>query len=225
MFIEKPFISEVIHVKCLTFAKEYVNQLFSFWHIVIFSNKSKYNLFRSDGCGYVWRKKNCELKTKNLLPTVKFWIGKVLVWGCMAASGVGNLVFIDGHMTAMMYVDILHANLKTSARKLDLEDCIHFQQDDNPKHASLCARKCLLYNAPCRLLTSLLSPIMNVIENLWNLLELEVCKKKILNREDLKKAPHAAWSEICLRVTANLVDSMPHHLPAVINANCMHTKY
>ncbi len=43
-----------------------------------------------------------EKKTKNLLPTVKFGEGKMLVWGYMAASGGENLVFIDGHMTAMM---------------------------------------------------------------------------------------------------------------------------
>ncbi len=72
-------------------------------------------------------KKNCALRSKNLLPTVKFRRGKVLVWGCMAGSGGGNLVFIDGHMIVMMYVNILRVNLKTSARKLDLEDCFHFQ--------------------------------------------------------------------------------------------------
>ncbi len=77
-------------------------------------------------------KKTYALRPKNLLPTVKFGGGKVLVWVCMAASDVGNLVFINGYMTDMMYVNILRANLMTSARKLSLEDCFHFQQDNNP---------------------------------------------------------------------------------------------
>ncbi len=91
----------MIHVKCLTFAKEYVNKPSTFWKTVIFFNESKYNLFGSDGHGYEWRKKNCELQTENLVPTVKFGGGEVLLWGGMTASGVGNLVFIDGHTTAI----------------------------------------------------------------------------------------------------------------------------
>ncbi len=96
----------------------------------------------------------------------------------MAASGVGNSVFVDGHITAKMYVSILRANLKTSARKLGLEDRFRFQQDDDPKHTEQFTRKFLLYNTPHRLLTPLLSSNMNVIDNLWSLLEEEVCKKK-----------------------------------------------
>ncbi len=98
----------------------------------------------------------------------------MLVRGCMAASGGGNLVFIDGHMTAMMYVNILRANLKTSARKLGLEDCFHFQQDNN----EACTCKFLLYNGPCRLSTPPQFPNMKVIENFCSLLEVEVREKK-----------------------------------------------
>ncbi len=54
---KKPFISEVNRVKRLTFVKEYVKKPSNFWQTVIFSDKTKYNLFRSDGCGYVWGKK------------------------------------------------------------------------------------------------------------------------------------------------------------------------
>ncbi len=102
----------------------------------------------------------------------------MLIRGCKAASNVGNLVFIDGHMTPMMYVNILRANLKISARKLGLEDCFHFQLEDNPKHTVLCTCKFLLYNAPCKLLTPPQFPNMNVIENLWSQPEVEVSKKK-----------------------------------------------
>ncbi len=92
----------------------------------------------------------------------------------------GNLVFIDGHATAMIYVNILYANLKISARKLGLEDCFHFQQDTNRKITVLCNCEFLLYNRPCRLSTLPQSINMNVIENLWSLLEVAVREKKII---------------------------------------------
>ncbi|GBN07832.1 hypothetical protein AVEN_88596-1 [Araneus ventricosus] len=38
----------------------------------------------------VWRRKNEELNPKNLVGTVKYGGGGVLVWGCMSASGLDN---------------------------------------------------------------------------------------------------------------------------------------
>jgi len=69
----------------------------------------------------VWRQKNTEMNPKHLRPTVKHGGGGVLVWGCMSASGVGNLHFIDGIMDHKMYIDILKTNLHPSAAKMDLE--------------------------------------------------------------------------------------------------------
>ncbi|GBO33683.1 hypothetical protein AVEN_186506-1 [Araneus ventricosus] len=39
----------------------------------------------------VWRRKNEEVNLKNIVGTVKYGSGGVLVWGCMSASGIGNL--------------------------------------------------------------------------------------------------------------------------------------
>lgn len=79
----------------------------------------------------------------------------MLVWGCMVASGVGNLAFIEGKMTAYIYIDILRSNLKSSARKVVLEESFIFQHDNDPKHTALKTREWLLYNAPRRLFTPL----------------------------------------------------------------------
>ncbi|CAH2090926.1 unnamed protein product [Euphydryas editha] len=72
----------------------------NFWEHVLFTDESKFNIFRSDRKGKVWRKANEELKTENLIPTVKYGGGGVMVWGSMAASGVGELVFIEENMNA-----------------------------------------------------------------------------------------------------------------------------
>jgi hypothetical protein len=66
----------------------------------------------------VCRKFNKQMDCKNLCPTVKHGDGKVLVWGYMSATGVGNLVFIDGIMDQHIYLNILRNNLHTSAEKL-----------------------------------------------------------------------------------------------------------
>ena len=48
--------------------------------------------------------------------------GHVMVWGCMAANGVGNLAFIEGTMKAVDYVKVLRDNLSSSASKLGIRE-------------------------------------------------------------------------------------------------------
>ncbi|GFW66363.1 uncharacterized protein TNCV_3433261 [Trichonephila clavipes] len=53
--------------------------------------------------------------------------GGVMVWGCMAANGVGRLTFIDSKLNHMGYINILKENLKQSAQDLNLGDDFWFQ--------------------------------------------------------------------------------------------------
>lgn len=64
---------------------------------------------------------------QNLLPAVKHGGGSVMVWGCMSAAGVGNLVFIETTMDRHVYLNMLKANLKSSATKLGLSSNWIFQ--------------------------------------------------------------------------------------------------
>ena len=67
-----------------------------------------------------------------LKTNVKHGGGSVMVWDCMSASGVGKLVFIDGIMNHMMYLDVLKKKLKQNAIKLGLGQDFIFQQDNDP---------------------------------------------------------------------------------------------
>ncbi|GFX94177.1 transposable element Tc1 transposase [Trichonephila clavipes] len=114
---KKPFISLQNHKKGLEFAKTHQLKTDNFWKKVIFGDKIKFNIFRSDGHRTVWGKPNTALDSKKLRPTVKHGGNSVMVWGCMASNGIGNLVFIDDIMDHKLYRDILNSNLKESAKK------------------------------------------------------------------------------------------------------------
>ena len=57
-----------------------------YWNNVLFADKSKFNIFGSDGCTIKWRRKNEELNPKNLVGAVQLGGGGVLVWGLMSIS-------------------------------------------------------------------------------------------------------------------------------------------
>ncbi|GFU13942.1 transposable element Tcb2 transposase [Trichonephila clavipes] len=211
-------------VKRLKFAKEHILKPQQFWNEVIFSDESKFNIFGSDGRRMVSRKPNTSHHPKHTIPTVKHGGGSVMVWGCMAASGVGKLVFIDGIMHKMAYLNILQNNLKESADKLGLGSNFIFQQDNDPKHTAFVVEEWLLYHCRNQLNTLPQSPDLNVIDHLWSHLERAVQKHQITSKEQLKSVLQE-WLNIAPETTRHVMESMPRRLEAVISAKGYATKY
>ncbi|GFX46834.1 transposable element Tc1 transposase [Trichonephila clavipes] len=75
---KKPLIGKRNRVKRLKFTKEHILKPRQFWNEVIFSNKSKFNIFGSDGHRMVWRKPNTSHHPKHTTPTVKHGGGMVM---------------------------------------------------------------------------------------------------------------------------------------------------
>lgn len=222
---KKPFISEVNRKKRLQFAKKHESCSQGFWDRTIFTDESKFVIFGGQRKNKIWRSKNEEMLPKNLRPTVKHGGGNVMVWGCMATSGVGNLVFVESTMKKEDYLRILKQNLNLSVRKLELGHPWTFQQDNDPKHTAHIVKNWLEKNTPNQLHSPPQSPDLNPIEHLWEHLDRQIRKHTITNRDQLKACLTEEWIKIPPNVTENLVASMRRRLEAVIKANGGPTKY
>lgn len=222
---KKPLISEKNRKLRLEFAKKHINKGMDFWKLVLFTDESKYNIFGYDGKAKVWRKPNTAMDPKNLIPTVKHGGGSVMVWGAVAASGVGNLVFVEGNMNRFQYKSILEQNLQQSVDKLCLGASWIFQQDNDPKHTSQIVKDWLLYYAPRQLNSPPQSPDLNIIEHVWEILERKIRKHTISGAPILKQKLQQEWQNIAVEELENLAASMPRRLQAVIDAGGGPTKY
>ncbi|KAJ4427371.1 hypothetical protein ANN_24992 [Periplaneta americana] len=96
---------------------------------------------------------------------VKHGGGSVLVWGCISAAGVEELVFIDGIMDRKQYLRILKGHLQRSAEKLGIQDTFKYYQDSDPRHKAYDVWSWLLFNCPKVIQTPAQSPDLNPIEN------------------------------------------------------------
>ena len=56
-----------------------------------------------------------------------------MVWACMTAYGVSDLVFCDEKVDKHYYLRILKRNLLQTAKKYNMDEFI-FQQDGAPAH-------------------------------------------------------------------------------------------
>ncbi|GBN21902.1 hypothetical protein AVEN_10147-1 [Araneus ventricosus] len=106
-----------------------------------------------------------------------------MLWGCFAASGMRNLVFIENNMDQYKYINILKENLKISAQKLGIQNKFKLYQDNDPKHTALNVRLWLLYNCPKVIKTPPYSPDLNPIENVRHELEKRTRKHEISSKE------------------------------------------
>ena len=67
---------------------------------------------------YVRRRVGERWKNGGLWPSVKHGGGSVLVWGCISASGVGDIVWTDGIINAGMYRHVLIHHAIPSGKRL-----------------------------------------------------------------------------------------------------------
>lgn len=222
---KKPLISEKNRKLRLEFAKSHLNKGMDFWKLVLFTDESKFNIFGYDGKAKVWRKPNTAMDPKNLIPTVKHGGGSVMVWGAVAASRVGNLVFVEGNMNRFQYKSILEQNLQPSVDKLCLGASWIFQQDNDPKHTAQIVKDWLLYYAPRQLYSPPQSPDLNIIEHVWEILDRKIRKHAISGAPMLKEKLQEEWQNITDEELENLAASMPRRLQAVIDAGGGPTKY
>ena len=70
-----------------------------------------------------------------------------------------------------------------------------------------------------------MSPDLNPLENLWQIVKKKLKGKTYKNKDDLWNDFENAWNEIPLDIVVSLVKSMPNRINAVIRANGGHTKY
>lgn len=195
------------------------------WDRVIFSDESRYLLFKNDAHKLVWRLSDEKYKEDCLAPTVKHSEG-VMVWGCFCKDRLGPLIWVEGNINATKYKQILRAHLLPYLQGLGNETYI-FQDDNAPCHTARPVRTWKESQSINSIEWPSQSPDLNPIEHLWDELERRVRRNKFRpkNKAELFAALKREWDQIQSDVIVKLVDSMPRRVKAVLKSKGGATPY
>ncbi|KAG2468920.1 TCB1 transposase, partial [Polypterus senegalus] len=224
----KPLLSKRHMAVHLEFAKRHLKDSQTMRNKILWSDETKIELFGVNARCHIWRKPGTAHHQANTIPTVKhvkYGGGSIMLWGCVASAGTGNLVKVEGRMDSTQYQQILETNVQESVTKLKLRRGWIFQQDNDPKHCSKSTKAFIQRNKYNVLEWPSQSPDLNRIENLWCELKRAVHARKPSNLNELEIFCKEEWSKIPSSTIQTLIGTYRKRLEAVISAKGGSTKY
>ena len=118
---KKPLLTEKQRKHRLEWERSHVKWHVENWRKVLFGDESTFTLNNHVGNNYVRRRPEEEYRPYCISLTIKH-PQSIMVWGCMAASGIGRLKLVSGMMNETNYIDVLKNQMLPSACSLFSDD-------------------------------------------------------------------------------------------------------
>lgn len=209
------------------FAQEHQNWGDREWGNVLFSDESRFCRFSDDRRRRVYRRPGERYAQCNIVETVSYGGGSVMVWGGISLEARTELVIIQGgRLTADRYItDILEPHVIPYAPFIGQE--FLFMHDNARPHVARVVQDYLQDVEIATLPWPARSPDLNPIEHLWDNLSRSVRALLPPPRDlnELSVRLTEMWDDMDQDTIRNLILSMPRRCEAVIRARGGNTRY
>ncbi len=125
-------------------------------------------------------------------------------------------------MDSTKYCEILKKHLIPSINRLPKEKKYTYQHDLAPWHTSNIVKEQITKLKINMLEWPPNSPDLNVVEELWSIIDKWLASKPINNKAELEKRLQEEWNKISITLCQSLVDSMPVRIEKCLKARGGH---
>ena len=183
----------------LAFANEHLNKSEDWWAHVFFSDETHFYLGHH-GRTYVRRPVGASHDPKYMRQEKQLH-GKVSLWGCICAEGLGHAELYAGSIDSTRHRDILRHSLIKSFREFYPDGPWIFQQDNVRFHTTPETVTYLHEKGVTLIEWPAWSPDLNPIENLWNVIKARVYSRFPQSLEEMEAVIREEWADIDLKST------------------------
>ncbi len=214
-------------VRCrnqLEWANAHIRWRLALWRGVLFTDESRFSLYRADGRQRVWRCVSERFAEVNVVDRVAHGGGGVMVWAGVFYGQRTQVHFIDGILNAQRYRDEILMPIVVPF----IHDHHLMLQHDNarPRVARICTQFLEAENITV-LAWPAYSPDMSPIEHVWDALDRRIRQRVPVpaNIQQLHTVIEEEWTNIPQATINNLINSMRRRCVALHEANGGHTRY
>ena len=157
---------------------------------------------------------------KKAVRTVKHPI-KANVWGCFSSKGLGHIVSFKQNLNAELMCDISKRDFLPTARKQFGYDSTlwKLQQDNDPKHTWKLAVNWKRNDGVHEIHWPSMSPHFAPIENVWQVLKMNLRRKRIESYRSFVSAIKREWKSLLSGLTIKFIHSMNKRISEVIESH------
>ncbi|CAF4308706.1 unnamed protein product [Rotaria sp. Silwood2] len=199
--INKPFLKEIHKAKRIAWCKKFRSYTIENWHRIIFSDELTY---------YV-------LKCKNKM-MVRRTKSEKLTSDCIQQINTADGEKVD----LTKYCEVLKNQLIPSVKRLLKGTKYIFQHDLVPWHTSNIVKEQITKLKINMLEWPSKSPDLNVVEELWSIIDKRLASKPINAKTELQKRLQEEWGNISITSCRALVDSMLERIEICLKAKGGH---
>ena len=199
----------------IAFAEGYSRWTEDDWSRVMFSDECNFYLGQH-GHQYVQRPVGAALDPKYTLKTERVE-GKVSLWGCICAGGLGHAELYVDSLDARRYQSILALNLVSSAHQFWPRGQWWYQQDNWSVHTAGTSQVWFHNHGIDLIDWPAWSPDLNPIENLWNDLKRRVYAHHSKTMEELEHWIGIEWQATDINFISHICCSMPKRMQLLLD--------
>jgi len=201
----------------LAFANQYLHWTEEQWCRVFFSDETHFYLGQH-GRTYVRRPVGMSHDPK-YMQEAKQLHGKVSLWGCICAEGLGHAELYAGSLDSTRHRDILRHSLVPSFKQFFPHGPWYFQQDNVRFHTTPDTVTYLHEKGITLIEWPPWSPDLNPIENLWNVIKARVYARFPQSLEEMEQFIREEHAAVDLNFISHICRSMPRRLQLLLDNN------